>query len=335
MRFFNVENSLDYYSFGMLMPERNGGGDYRYSFNGMEKDDEVKGKGNHLDFGARCYDSRLGRWFSVDAHSKNYPAISPYVFVGNGPLNAIDPDGNDIIVLFASDAAGGAGHGAVLIGNEENGCFLFSKNGTTENMGFSGASNAHPENHIFYASINDFANSATNLKNGKQYYTKAFIISTNEDQDLQMKQAVAKQVFADYHLFANSCADTPSAALEAIGLDGGNRDYPCISVGQKPFEPKYRHPQIMKNNPGGSDISHLLTPGSGKGTALEGKSIVKIFDDAIADKFIEIQKMVKEGNFNSKESLNNAITQKLSKISQLEVFKQQTIKKYKLDNEHH
>jgi len=36
--------------------------DYRYGFNGMEKDDEVKGvSGSHYDCGARCYDSRVGR----------------------------------------------------------------------------------------------------------------------------------------------------------------------------------------------------------------------------------------------------------------------------------
>jgi len=61
MRFFDVENSLDYYSFGMLMPERFGGGDYRYSFNEMEKDDEVKGKGNSYTTTFRQYDARLGR----------------------------------------------------------------------------------------------------------------------------------------------------------------------------------------------------------------------------------------------------------------------------------
>jgi len=32
MRFFNAENSLDYYSFGMLIPERNGGESYRYNY---------------------------------------------------------------------------------------------------------------------------------------------------------------------------------------------------------------------------------------------------------------------------------------------------------------
>jgi len=53
----------EYYPFGMEMPGRIASSeDYRYGFNGKEKDDEVKGSGNSLDFGARMYDSRLGRW---------------------------------------------------------------------------------------------------------------------------------------------------------------------------------------------------------------------------------------------------------------------------------
>ena len=31
-------------------------GTYRFSFNGIEQDSEVKGIGNHIDFGARGYD---------------------------------------------------------------------------------------------------------------------------------------------------------------------------------------------------------------------------------------------------------------------------------------
>jgi len=79
------------------MPGRHGGSSYRYSFNGKEKDDEIKGNGNHLDFGARAYDSRLGRFMSLDAHTSSYPFLSPYVFVANKPITHIDPDGNDII----------------------------------------------------------------------------------------------------------------------------------------------------------------------------------------------------------------------------------------------
>ncbi len=70
-----------------------------YSFNGMEKDNEVKGEGNSYDFGARMLDTRVGRWVSVDPLASKYPAISPYVTVGNMPTIAIDPNGKEIIII--------------------------------------------------------------------------------------------------------------------------------------------------------------------------------------------------------------------------------------------
>jgi RHS repeat-associated protein len=74
-------------------------GGYRYGFNGKEKDDEIKGSGNSVDFGERMYDPRLGRWSKVDPLAAKYPNISPFAFVANNPLNAIDPDGRLIIFV--------------------------------------------------------------------------------------------------------------------------------------------------------------------------------------------------------------------------------------------
>lgn len=73
---------------------------YRYGFNGMEKDDEVKGTGNSYDFGARMYDSRLGRWLSMDPLTVQYSSLSSYNFVANNPLIYTDPNGEVIIIHY-------------------------------------------------------------------------------------------------------------------------------------------------------------------------------------------------------------------------------------------
>ena len=83
----------------MLIPDRNGavsGTDYRYGFNGMEKVGEVTNSESHYDFGARIYDSRLGRWLSVDPFAKKFPSWSSYSFVMNCPIVLVDKDGRDI-----------------------------------------------------------------------------------------------------------------------------------------------------------------------------------------------------------------------------------------------
>lgn len=72
-------------------------GEYRYGFQGQEKDDEIKGEGNSIDFGARLYDPRVGRWLSRDAYEYSYPNISPYSFGLNNPLYFKDEDGNWIV----------------------------------------------------------------------------------------------------------------------------------------------------------------------------------------------------------------------------------------------
>lgn len=73
---------------------------YRYGFNGKEKDDEAKGNGNSLDFGARIYDGRLGRWLSTDAQEHLYPMQSPYNFVLNNPVLYIDKDGEKVYLII-------------------------------------------------------------------------------------------------------------------------------------------------------------------------------------------------------------------------------------------
>jgi RHS repeat-associated protein len=90
-----ISSITDYDPFGMQILERSWtASSYRFGFNDMEKDDEVKGAGNSLDFGARIYDSRLGRWMSMDKFTGLYKSLSPFCFGANSPVSVSDKDGN-------------------------------------------------------------------------------------------------------------------------------------------------------------------------------------------------------------------------------------------------
>ena len=96
----------DYYPFGWAKPGRTESTtDYRYAFNGKEKDDGVKGSGVQYDYGFRIYDSRVARFLSVDPLMKSYPGHSPYTFVANSPILFIDEDGRDLIINPATGKA--------------------------------------------------------------------------------------------------------------------------------------------------------------------------------------------------------------------------------------
>jgi RHS repeat-associated protein len=100
----------------MIMPQRStSSGSYRYGFNGKENDNEVKGSGNQLNFGNRIYDSRLGRYLSIDPLYAKHADMAPYHHASNNPVNRIDPDGNDDIhfhyatrTIFMPDGRGGS-----------------------------------------------------------------------------------------------------------------------------------------------------------------------------------------------------------------------------------
>lgn len=73
---------------------------YRYGFNGKEKDDEVKGDGNSLDFGARIHDPRIGRFMSVDRDFAKFTSETPYNFAGSSPLVFIDKNGDTKTIYY-------------------------------------------------------------------------------------------------------------------------------------------------------------------------------------------------------------------------------------------
>ncbi|MEO6833363.1 MAG: hypothetical protein ABI378_12515 [Chitinophagaceae bacterium] len=92
--------------------------DYRWGYGGHEMDNEVKGKGNSVDMGARGLDSRLGRTGSLDSKRGLYPDISPYAYALNTPIQAKDPDGN-VVIFFNGMHSGDGGTAAYWGGYDQ------------------------------------------------------------------------------------------------------------------------------------------------------------------------------------------------------------------------
>jgi len=67
---------------------------YSFGFNGKLKDDEWDNvTGSKLDFGARIYDSRTGRFLSLDPLASKNPTYTPMAFADNNPILFIDHNG--------------------------------------------------------------------------------------------------------------------------------------------------------------------------------------------------------------------------------------------------
>jgi RHS repeat-associated protein len=91
----NIVSYDDYDPWGMQLEGRSanyGSANEKYKFTGKERDVET----GYDYFGARYYDSRIGRWMSVDPLAEKYPGLSPYQYSANNPIIFLDPNGKEI-----------------------------------------------------------------------------------------------------------------------------------------------------------------------------------------------------------------------------------------------
>jgi len=90
-----VEQITNYYPFGTPFSEEAGNTNpdqQTHKYNGKEFD-TMHGL-NTYDYGARQYNSLVGRWDRMDPLCEKYYSISPYAYCHNNPINKFDPDGN-------------------------------------------------------------------------------------------------------------------------------------------------------------------------------------------------------------------------------------------------
>ncbi len=94
-----LEQIVHYYPFGGIYGNVGLNDSFqRYKYNGKELD-RMHGL-NLYDYGARQYDPVMAMWTSVDPMAEKYYNTSPYVYCMNNPVNAIDPDGKDVLIWY-------------------------------------------------------------------------------------------------------------------------------------------------------------------------------------------------------------------------------------------
>ena len=186
-----INYMADYFSFGKIVREYINAGTAaeKYQYTGKERDTES----GYDYFNARNYHSEVGRFLSVDPLAGKYPGISPYAYVANNPINAIDPDGRDIV-----DAQGRH----VNISFNKNGTLSFSKNATSDirrvanalNLTAAGRTQLKAVNQSdIHVKINISTDSKIEKKDDGTYYTYGETVQGNYNS----KDNYGKNVNAD------------------------------------------------------------------------------------------------------------------------------------------
>ena len=205
-----VVQANNYYPSGVTMaelPRRTDQSVQRYKFGGKELD---RSYGlDAYDFEARPYNPVLMRFTGVDPLASKYPAISPFAYCSNNPINFIDPDGRSTrvaqnedgtyrviggdlddddynIYVYSQDKDGNYTVRGQSIGVTTSLTSFYNSDG---NAGWMGTINTQDNNGGKFLSENIFGNKMTldeymaNASLGEKYDFKSIGVSSNMTED--------------------------------------------------------------------------------------------------------------------------------------------------------
>ncbi|MEM9668051.1 MAG: RHS repeat-associated core domain-containing protein [Pseudomonadota bacterium] len=171
---------------------------------------------------ARYYDPVIGRFLSADpvgfmAGGTRY--FNRYTYTFNDPVNAKDPGGEDVVVLYAPIGFG-ADHTALLVGREGSGWLYVSRDGRAQQIiGRSTYTSAS------FSSLGDaFASSLL------RRYNEAYRKTTTTEQDDQISQRALEEIGEWYDPLWNNCGDLVKECLGAGGVELNDLNSPNPSM---------------------------------------------------------------------------------------------------------
>jgi RHS repeat-associated protein len=222
----------EYFPYGMKIEELGWnaeGVEPRYGYNGKEKDNEVKGESNSLDFGARIYDPRGARFLSQDPLKSQFAFQSPFIFASDKPINSIDKDGEkEHIMIFHQ--VNKQGNTFVTKPDDK---MTYSNNGKARTWSDNKMGSAVNENHYIYE--NKMYNKKTDLP-GK---AGEFFKREKENTDNLVNSAIL---------------GVPLAAVTAPVMSGAVATWSVLSAGYEMYA------SIKNNNDNSTQKQDYLSP---------------------------------------------------------------------------
>jgi RHS repeat-associated protein len=107
---FGMEMSELSYNYGSTVPNK-------YLYNGKELENDY---GIYLyDYGARFYDSHLGRFHTNDPMAEKIPDYTPYNYVRNNPILRIDPTGKWDVTVHLYNNRAIHGYGVAIVSDRK------------------------------------------------------------------------------------------------------------------------------------------------------------------------------------------------------------------------
>lgn len=215
----------DYYPFGNRWDNPQSPlSNNRCRYNGKEL--QVCGNIGWLDYGARMYDSEIGRWTTPDPLAEKYYPVSPYAYCANNPIKFVDPNGMD----YYKSVAGAViwkdlDKEKITINNE-----VFKNIGKSYSMRLDEASFANFYQNVFISVSSQAADARQTVLNNAAL-TGALLslnspLSPNAQQGLMTD--VVRQVQGN---FIAGAADYTSTVLQSTGNTMTTTGYVMMASG--------------------------------------------------------------------------------------------------------
>ena len=183
---------------------------------------ELSGESMAYDLGARFYDARLGRMFSIDPLAAQYPWQSPYAYCNNSPVSCVDikgMGGGDEVKPMKQTYDWGAGNHTSSINNSSKGTVLLYKTGevcleTNVNISYSSFNN--------YLKINNIVQNSQYFKsNIEQILAVGISINFTDINsfDNDVEGAFTYKVKSTFNIYSKDFSKLDPIILESKGID--------------------------------------------------------------------------------------------------------------------